>query len=295
MEWTLLLLLVPAIVAPMVLLWGYAGCSFEPGGYLPSEPENLMVTSATAGSISLSWTQDDDVIVTFEVERLKVGETTPVMLVTSEKSFTDQGLLPQTAYRHRVRAVYGGVTSEFSNQVETVTLPAFPCFSSTLMTDQPGVEGFCLVQRIEPSRLAASGSEVFITIRGSTVADLLIDRIYISQPAVGGDVYDSAPDLTAVMAAQVMVPANTAVALPGVRYSLDRTRPLLVIFDVAMTPGTGNLRYLNPVPNTEAVMYFRPATAEAAIADRQPSAGNPGAPPFEISNSIYLIERITVA
>jgi hypothetical protein len=283
------------LVFPVVLLWGYAGCSFEPGPFVPVVPVNLTVTNVSSTSVSLSWVHDDvSEGVTFEVERLKDGDTTPVVQPTSGFTFTDTGLLLQTLYRYRVRAVYGMFPTEFSAQVEAATLGPQPCFSSTLMTDQPGIEGFCIVQRIEPTRLAAGGTQVFITVRGSTVGNLVIDRVFISQPAATGNPYDSSTDLTQVATA-VTVPANTPVALSVVTYTLDRTRPLLVSFDISATAGQGNVRFQNPVPAAEATMFFRSATAEASVADRLPSAVNPGATPYNISNSIYLIERIEVA
>lgn len=289
------MLLAAVMVVPVVLLCGYAGCSFTGRAYSPDVPVNLMVTNVAASSVSLSWFHDDDVAaVTFEVERLRDGDTTPVLLPAAVTSLTDTGLLPQTLYRYRVRAVYGMVTSEFTAQVEAATLGSQLCFSSTLMTDQPGIEGFCLVQRIEPTRLAAGGSLVFITVRGSTVGNLVLDRVFISQPAVAGNLYDSSVDLTQVAAA-VTVPANTPVTLPVVAYTLDRTRPLLVSFDISATAGQGNVRFQNPVAAAEATMFFRPATAEASVVDRLPSAANPGATPYNTSSSIYLIERIEVA
>ncbi|QIF04535.1 fibronectin type III domain-containing protein [Roseimicrobium sp. ORNL1] len=298
MEWTLLMLLAAVMVVPVVLLYGYAGCSFNPqSGYFPGVPVDLTVTNVSSGSVSLSWFQSDDAEgVTFEVERLRNGDTTPVILPTTGTTFTDTGLLPLTLYRYRVRAVFGALTTDFTTQVEATTLALVPqvCFTSTLMTDQPGLEGFCLVQRIEPTRLAAGGTQVFITVRGSTVGNLVIDRVFISQPAAAGNPYDSSTDLTLV-ATSVTVPANTPVALPVVAYTLDRTRPLLVCFDISATGGQGNVRFQNPVPAAEATMFFRPATAEASVADRLPSAANPGATPYNTSNSIYLIERIEVA
>lgn len=289
------MLLATVMVVPVVLLYGYAGCSFEPGTFVPVIPVNLTVTNVSSTSVSLSWVHDDvSEGVTFEVERLKDGDTTPVVLPASETSFTDTGLLLETLYRYRVRAVYGMFPSEFSSQVEATTLGPQVCFSSTLMTDQAGLEGFCIVQRIEPARLAAGGSLVFITVRGSTVGNLVLDRVFISQPAAAGNPYDSAADLTQVATA-VTVPANTPVVLPVVAYTLDRTRPLLVSFDISATAGQGNVRFQNPVPAAEAIMFFRAATAEASVADRLPSAANPGATPYNTSNSIYLIERIEVA
>ena len=47
-EWLILSLLVPAIVVPVVLLAGFAGCSFDPRGALPQ----LVIESAVGKSVS---------------------------------------------------------------------------------------------------------------------------------------------------------------------------------------------------------------------------------------------------
>jgi hypothetical protein len=135
---------------------------------------------------------------------------------------------------------------------------------------------------------------VFITIRGSTQGNLLIDRVFISQLGVSGNPYDSGGD-NKVVALAVQVPANTRVTLSMVAYDLDRTRPLLVSFDINATAGNGNVRYVSSVLASDAVMYFRAATAEAGLEDRFPPVSNPGGAPYTMSNSIYLIETIEVA
>ena len=105
--------------------------------------------------------------------------------------------------------------------------------------------------------------------------------------------YDSAADLTQVQSG-VVVPANTPVVLPPIDYDLERARPLLIAFDISANPGSGNLRFVTGVPPAEAIAYLRPATIEASIDDRSPSAADPGAPPYSPSPSIYLVEKIEV-
>lgn len=299
MEWIALFILAPLVLIPMVMLWGYAGCGFSitlPAG--PSIPANLVVTATTPSSVSLSWTYDsgegEENAVIFEIERRKEGETTPVSSASMSNDFTDVGLLYSTLYHYRVRAVSGVLMSDFTPEVDATTQPPAPCFSAALTTNQTGLQGYCIVQRIEPARLAAGGSRVFITIRGSTQGNLVIDRVFISRVGASGNPYDSGGD-NKLVASAVQVPANTAVQLSMVAYDLDRTRPLLVSFDINDTAGNGNVRYVSAVPAAEAVMYFRAATAEAGLEDRSPPVGNPGVPPYTVSNSIYLIETIEVA
>lgn len=294
MECALLILLVPFVIMPVVLLWGYAGCSFNPGVYSPSVPAGVTVTEVGRTFVALSWTHEMWSGVSFEVDVFKGQETMPVTQVETGTSARVERLLPNTLYRFQVRAVYGGADTDPSPEVTATTLPPVRCFTSSLATDQPLVEGFCLAQRLEPAVLAAGGIYVFLTVKGSTTGNLILDRVYISQVAAAGDPYDSASDLT-VVATAVNVPAGMSVPLPMVPYTLDATRPLLVIFDINPTSGNGNVRFQNPVPASQAICYVRNATAEASIADRLPSATNPGAQPYTVSNTIYLIETIDVA
>jgi hypothetical protein len=294
MEWTLLSLLVPFVIVPVVVLWGYAGCSFQGGGYFPSVPADVTVTEVGPGFVALTWTHEAVAGVTFEVDVFKDQETVSATQMESLTSARVERLLPNTLYRFQVRAVYAGYDTDPSPEVSATTLPPVRCFTSSLATDQALVEGFCLAQRLEPAVLAVGGIYVFITVKGSTAGNLILDRVYISQTAAAGEPYDSAGDLTMVATA-VSVPAGMSVPLPMVQYTLDATRPLLVIFDINPTPGNGNVRYQNPVPPAQAICYVRNATAEAAVADRIPNAANPAAPPYAESSSIYLIETIDVA
>ena len=199
MEWLALLVLIPAIVVPVVLLLGFAGCDV-----------------------------------------LFLTEHTPVFEVA---------------------------------------------FTETLTTNQ-GQASQTIVQRIEPIRLFAGGSDVQITIRASDANDLMIDKMYISRPVPNGtgNPYDSAGDLTEVFTQPMLVPQGTSVVLPVVSYALDKTQPLLVIFDTGMP---GAVRMSNNVPAAEAVAFIGP-DGEADVAARQPP------PAYVTVNRIYLVERIDV-
>ena len=301
MEWVVLVLLVPAILVPVVLLWGFAGCSFSASAAV-SAPINVRAEGISVGVIRLTWDDPNTDPVTFQVERVKEGEDIPQILATSSTTVLDPGREEATTYFYTVTAF------RISDNLES--LPSAPvagrtigvAFEAGLTTDQSGLEGFCLVQRIEPARLRQStlpgdiqtpGARVRITVRGSTTAGLTLDRIYISRPAPSGDPYDSAADLTLV-ASGVVVPANTAIPLPLVDYDLDRTAPLLIAFDVSSSAGSGNVRFVTGVPATDAIMYFRPGTIQASVNDRSPSIADPGAPPYSPSPSIYLVEKIEV-
>ena len=158
-------------------------------------------------------------------------------------------------------------------------------FTGTLTTDAPGFEGFCVVQRLSQTLLAAGGThQVRITLSGSAAGSLTLDKVTISQPAATGDPYDAAPDLTDV-ALGVIIPPNTAVTVGPVNYKLDPTKDLLVAFDISNTPGEGNLRF-GALAGGET--FARPATAEADVQDR--TTGYPGI----AANNLYLVEKIEV-
>jgi hypothetical protein len=296
MEWLILLLVVPAIVVPVVLLGGFAGCSFEAPSTVPEKPTNLRATPVSVSIIDLFWDNPNIEPVSFIVERVRAGQSPApgafMLFGAISTALRDSGLEESTTYLYRVKAVRTSDNAEslFTLRVSESTFGL--TFAATLGLDTGGLEGFCIVQRIEPARLLRSGTRVSITIRGATTGPLALDRIFISQAAASGDPYDSGADLKLV-ASSVVVPANTPVRLPTIEYVLDRFRPLLIAFDVSAAPGSGNARFFDPAPGT--IAYVKPAVAEAATADRLPSAANPGAPPYEVaSGNIYFVERIEV-
>ncbi len=303
MEWLTLIVLLPAILIPVVLLWGFSGCKFSVAvGAGTLAPTNVRATGISTSAISLTWDNPNTVPVTFQVERTKQGESTPTPLASSSTTFQDTGLEEATSYFYTVKAIdlSDNAGSAPSAQIEARTIGV--AFEAAFTTDQTGLEGFCFVQRIEPTRLrqstlpgglATPGARVRITLRGSTVADTVLDRVFISRPAVAGDVYDSGGDLLLV-ASNVTVSANSPFTLPNIDYDLDHTQPLLIAFDLSTVPGKGNARFVTNVPAGEAVMYFYPATAEAGTPDRKPSVAIPGVPPYAVSSSIYLVEKIEV-
>jgi hypothetical protein len=87
--------------------------------------------------------------------------------------------------------------------------------------------------------------------------------------------------------------ANTEKILPAVNYSLDRTKDLLIAFDISATAGQGNVRSVL-LPGTGTEHYFRAATQQASVPDRSPS---PVLPPPGFTTGpdrLYLIEKIEV-
>lgn len=167
--------------------------------------------------------------------------------------------------------------------------PTFEMAFTETLTNNQGRQNRCIVQRIEPARLFNSGTQVAITIRSSATANLVIDKIYISQAADSGDPsrdpYDPAEDRTEVITEPVLVPQDTAKTLPAVTYTLEREKPLLIAFDIG---SPGGVRFSSAVVDTEAVAFVGPG-GEAGLPDRQPP------PAYETLSRIYLVERIDVA
>jgi hypothetical protein len=320
-EWLVLLLLVPIVLVPVILLFGFAGCfikpDFSPQPTVPDllTPLNVAARPLETTAIRLSWSNAEPGA-TFEVERTKEGAGPATLpAVIDNPSFDDAGadLSPQglevgAVYFYRVRAVKAGENrlSEWSEPVQGATF----IFSSKLDpaqggSDQAGVEGACFVNRIPaPSPSGKTWPRVKITLRGSTAAPLTIDRCSISMPAdvdpqlpsTSREPWDSHTDLLVVPTTEG--PAGQSVILPAgvnrsfiAEYPLDGSRDVLIAFDISPAPGQGNVRFgplmLSGPPRTH---YKRPPAggqiAEAGILDR--------ASDFEPSLAHYLVESIEV-
>jgi hypothetical protein len=126
-EWLLLLLLVPAVVLPVVLLLGFAGCGFEGQGtpYLP-----LVITSATATSpntVKLTWTGGYTAQIEFQRDKKPKPGQSPegahqFIVDMTPQTTDDGGLSADSVYEYMVRQIYGdGQRGEWSPMVEVVT------------------------------------------------------------------------------------------------------------------------------------------------------------------------------
>jgi hypothetical protein len=294
MEWLILLLLVPAIVVPVVLFFGFAGCSFE-----APPPPSLFINSiepTALKTLTVKWTDLDPHGTGFEIRRTNPDKThTQRNVGQSIREITDDGLEPAAQYRYRVRRITP-LDEPPAAEVTGTTLG--PAFMQPLPQSAEGLQGFTFVQRIEPLRLFAGGDRVAITIRSASAVSMKIAKIYISQAAVPDplnqtpDPYDSATDLTKVVddpMNPIFVPLGTATTLPVIDYRLDPFKPLLVAFEFAnATEEGGNFGRFTGVSASEATVYRSPPLlSEAHKTDRQT-----GYTPID---NIYLIERIDVA
>jgi hypothetical protein len=242
----------------------------------PAAPVNLVANPASFDQIDLSWTNASAIATEFSLEHRVPGGAFTEIFRGAGTTFSHRGLDEGTTHEYRVFAIVVDgfqddvpqeVKSAASGIVPATTLTftvAFEAPPGTLTTDQPGIEGFCVVQRLSQTLLTAGGTQVRISLRGATTGSLTLDRVTISQPAATGDRYDAAPDLTDVASAVTIAP-NSTVTVGPVNYTLDPTQDLLVAFDVSNTPGEGNVR---TGALTGGDSFGRSATAEAGVQDR---------------------------
>jgi hypothetical protein len=123
-------------------------------------------------------------------------------------------------------------------------------------------------------------------VRGSTAANLIINKVTISQAAAAGQLWNSAADLIEVRfggASGVTIPANTSKISDETNYNLVLGKDLIVAFDINATNGAARRAVL-----AGPVMYSKKNTAEASLQNR---TGNytPHA------NSVYIVEKIEVS
>jgi len=295
-EWLILLLLVPAIVVPVVLLVGFAGCDRVFGLQSFPPPQTPIVESAVGKSVSvitLTWTWTG-APQKFEFERTNPDSTTTPFEVPNDvpcSPFDDTGLTAATSFQYRVRSVFSdGSTTDWSASVTGTTLSFEPTFTQTLTSDGVNWQGFTLVQRIEPGRLFRSGTQVLLTLHASSTREALVDRIYISKPdPAAADPYQPDTDLTAVYdnsSSPLVVPKNTPQTPPlvvgPVNYNLDRTQPLLIAFDFHASPESDVA--LATVATGEASAYFIQGSE---------ASSHPRSTGYTLAGSrVYLIEKI---
>ena len=165
MDWVILILGVPAVLIPLVLLFGFAGChpatpcfddSDCPGGSLcnedgqcvpppepgetiffpPSAPENLSATAIDDHSVLLTWASNE-AGATFKIERAQDGDDNfqtivPTRPVSPAGTIDDTpGLLEGVTFLYRVSALVDQGASEPTSSVASdissaTVLPATP-------------------------------------------------------------------------------------------------------------------------------------------------------------------------
>lgn len=104
MEWVTLLVVAPAMLIPLVILFGFAGCSarLSPGPLLP--PVVTLATPVDERTIRLEWTNPNSSTVRFDILRTPEGPGPPPA-DNQQSPFIDQQLTPGVTYAYRVRAI----------------------------------------------------------------------------------------------------------------------------------------------------------------------------------------------
>jgi hypothetical protein len=263
---------------------GFVGCGFHPAtvsgngnGSQPAAPSNLVATPVSSSEIDLTWTDNAATSTTaFRIARKENGAPpvdptsaanpppAPGGMQQQWKDFEDSSLKPGTPYEYQVFAKVVDQESVGSNTAPATTFAE--AYNVPLTTDDPGLEGRTIVQRIDAGHITSAGAKVRLTLRGSTVGNLVINKVTISQPATAGHAWDSAADLIEVRfggASGVTIPANTEKRSDITNYTLVLGKDLLVAFDISTTDGSAR-RATMPGPT----QYFKPNTAEAAVQTR---------------------------
>jgi hypothetical protein len=282
----------------------------------PAAPSNLIATAVDANQIDLSWTNNSARPgVRFSIEH-RINATDPFteLVRVAEVNFSDAPLAEGSAHEYRIIAVLIGVQAGTATEVRSAPSAAVQArtwavaLQVPLTTDQASLEGLCFVQSIPSALLStnpavpSSGTQVKITVRGSTTGSLTIDRIYLSRVRPGGDLYDSLPPgvpggLTRVLDASLGDPplvlaAGTAQTLGPIAFDFLPTEDMLIATDISTAPGEGNARFATGIG--ASTLFFRLATQQAAVADRAPSATDATAFLAGPPGQHYLIEQIEV-
>lgn len=304
LEWLILVIVVPAVVVPVVLLTGFAGCDRVfglDGRFVPPPPIITLCDAIGLDSVSLAWTFADNSH-SFIVERTQLPGGEPTTFDVDSLSHTDNNLAEGSTYLYRVRAInkLNGELTEWSASASAKTHSFYTAFEwkdyeEVFSRNTPGWAGQCIVQRIEAVRLMKSGGKVRLTLRASSTMDALIKRVYLSRPegSPSRDPYDPDIDLTSLITTPFTIAANTTFQLPTTDYNLDENAPLLIAVDFADSPASGirtsdhaeNVGTIH-VPPDEAQTFFRPGTEGAALQDRTGFDPTPG------FNLVYKIEVV---
>lgn len=166
-----------------------------------------------------------------------------------------------------------------------------PCVGTTFNADSITLGNATIVQRIN-SALLANGStgKVRLTIQSSATG-LVIRRMFISAAAVAGEPGNPVPNPWDSAAATIKevrpggasIPVNTPITIVF-DYLLDKTKDLIIAFDIAEVSGTV-CRQRNI---TGPSYYYLGNSEEATTANR--SAGY-----TQVTNTICIVEKIEVA
>ena len=278
----------------------------------PATPIKLVATAIDASHVRLSWSNASATADKFSLEHRPFPGPSPESGWTEihngpEKTWPPTGspgasITPGGNDEFRVTAIVSdGYDNNVKKEVPSIPsasisgvtgIPITPptwksAFGVPLTDNDPGFAGDTIVQRIDAGHLTNAGTKVRITVRGSTAANLMINKVTISQAAAAGQLWDSAADLIEVRfggASGVTLPANTPPKISDeTNYNLVLGKDLTVAFDINATNGAARRAVL-----VGPAMYSKTNTAEAGLQNR---TGNY----TPHVNFVYIVEKIEVS
>lgn len=284
MEWLSLLLLVPAILIPIVILFGFSGCGFSAGGSPGlGAPVFTSLLPVNEHEIRLEWTNPNSASVRFELLRTPEGPVQPPSPL-HQTHYYDTQLTPGETYSYRVRAIstFVGESSEYSPAVTAVTWAN--AFTANLAANgqDADISHGCVVQRFDPPSLSRGGNLVRIVAQAAGNADLHIQTISLSGLSGGGGVNAQTP---IDVFPGPYTSASNVVTIKA-RYRLEPHKPLLVAFDL---DSPGHTRF---GPATDVTAYTKDGTPqqpvrEAGVANRSGFTEHP--------KQVWIVTSIDVA
>jgi hypothetical protein len=266
MEWLVLLALVPAILVPVVLLYGFAGCKFEPRRAI--SPPTVTAIAKNVDHITVSWQNTDTtaVVTGYQFVRKKgtaIERDEEVGALVTQ--IEDTGLGASSDYTYEVSAITADQRSSPGEDVARTFDLVLLVDPATGQDQTVAPDSYCFVHRIAANRLLADGSRIGIKLQGRPAGNVTISRIFVSRVAGSGNPWDSGADLTPVLSSPLTLPDAAPFDLEPVDYALDQTQDLIVAFDFTALPNAANLRFA-PVPGV--TLFFKPGVQQASIPAR---------------------------
>jgi hypothetical protein len=295
MEWLVLVLLVPAIVVPIVLLFGFAGCGATVGfGARTPTIVSVIPLLTEPRSAAFRWDDTNGGPVSFQLERRRGSDPPlPPREIESQSPpgsplvFLDGPLEDGTAYTYRIRALRLS-DGDFSPWSDEATIETWArAFTADLVTAgiTEVIPGGCVVQRLVPGTLDRPGNLIGLTVRGAPEGDVVLTTTTISRPAAVGNAFDSAAKPVIMTNTPGTVPAGSASRLALAEFNVG-DEALLFAFDV---DDPGNARRLSGPPQTAYLKRAPPGVriTEAAAQNRAAFEERP--------DELWFIEAIDVA
>jgi hypothetical protein len=120
----------------------------NPGGSPPAAPDSLIAVMASSSQINLSWQDNSDNEVTFDIERsadpLGEGFSLYDYVLANITSYQDTGLTADTTWYYRVKATNSDGASAYTNTANATTDPggvATTMFIDGITVSAPGAGG----------------------------------------------------------------------------------------------------------------------------------------------------------